>query len=55
MPGEASASGSDVVKEQARHATELADVKKKFMSVARRKQQEYNKKVFINAASALKD
>ena len=38
-------SASELAKEQIRHANEMADVKKKFMSVARRKQQDYNKKV----------
>ena len=40
-----STSAGELTKQQARHANELADVKKKFMAVARRKQQDYNKKV----------
>lgn len=46
LAGDASASASELAKEQVSHAKEMADVKKKFMSVARRKQQDYNKKVF---------
>lgn len=34
-----------LAKERARLTAELADAKKKFMAVAKRKQQEYNKKV----------
>ena len=38
-------SGDEVTKERARMASQLADAKKKFMAVAKRKQQDYNKKV----------
>lgn len=33
--------------ERARLASELADAKRKFMAVAKRKQQEYGKKVLL--------
>lgn len=48
IAGNESVSGSELAKEQARQANEMADVKKKFMSVARRKQQEYARKVLLN-------
>lgn len=38
-------SPDQLAKERARLTAELADAKKKFMSVAKRKQQEYTKKV----------
>ena len=41
-------SASELAKQQICHANEMADVKKKFMSVARRKQQDYNKRVRNN-------
>lgn len=41
-------SASELAKQQVCHANEMADVKKKFMSVARRKQQDYNKRVRHN-------
>lgn len=46
--GSESTSAGELTKQQARHANELADVKKKFMAVARRKQQDYNKKVCVH-------
>ena len=38
-------SPDELAKERARLTAELADAKKKFMAVAKRKQQEYSKKV----------
>lgn len=42
-------SPDQLAKERARLTAELADAKKKFMAVAKRKQQEYTKKVSRSA------
>lgn len=38
----------ELAEERSRLATELADAKRKFMAVAKRKQQEYSKKVLLD-------
>ena len=47
-------SPDELAKERARLTAELADAKKKFMAVAKRKQQEYTKKVNASPISTVK-
>ena len=46
-------SREELTRERARLAGELADAKKKFMAVAKRKQQEYTKKVGAQASAGM--